>query len=125
MHTHFVAKEKAPLRELMELCDVALSLVHERGQLLKLLRTNSISEERNNIFNAALKRLQYLERVSHEVQLAFRDAMGVEDSGCGVEAVREKKYGALFLDRPPAVGKQRARTVVYQDSEPASHNPPR
>ncbi|MDB5605203.1 MAG: hypothetical protein JWP25_2103 [Bradyrhizobium sp.] len=106
-------KEKAPLRELVELCDVALSLIHERGKLLKLLRANPIGEEPNNVFYAALKRLQYLERISHEVQLAFRNPVSVKDSGGWVEAVREKKLRALFLYSPSAISQQRARTIVY------------
>jgi hypothetical protein len=72
MHTS-IPKKKAPLRELMELCDVALSLIDERGKLLKLLRTNTVRKERAEVFNSRPKRLKNLERISHQVQLAFRN----------------------------------------------------
>ena len=57
-------KEKASLGELVEVCDVALSFIHERTQLFKLLRAYSVCEERNDVFNSTLERLQHLERVS-------------------------------------------------------------
>jgi hypothetical protein len=79
IHFEYGPKEKARLGELVEMCDVALALIHERTQLLKLLRTYSVCEERNNIFNAALKRLKNLERVSDQVRLAFCNPVGVED----------------------------------------------
>jgi hypothetical protein len=88
---------------LMELCDVALTLIHERRELLKLLRADAVSEERHHVFDATLKRLKDLEQVSHEVQLAFRNAMGVEDSAGGVEAVWKQKRRALVPDGPSAV----------------------
>jgi hypothetical protein len=125
MYTHFVAKEEAPLRELIELCGVALSLIHERRQLLKLLRANPAGEERDTTFNTALKRLQYLEGISHEVQLGFRSLASVKCSEGRVEAVRERKLRALFSHRPSAVSQHRARTIVYSDSEAAPHNSPR
>jgi hypothetical protein len=85
----------------------------------KLLRANPIGEEPNNIFNAALKRLQYRERIWHEVQLALGNPVSVKDGGGWVKAVREKKLRALFFYRPSAISQQRARTIVYRDSEPA------
>jgi hypothetical protein len=89
IHFKYDPKEKAPLGELVKLCDVALALVHERGQLLKLLRENPVSEECDHIFNATLKRLKNLERVSHEVQLAFHNPVGVEDGRGGGRWGRE------------------------------------
>ena|ERR1700687_840673 len=123
MHFEYGNKEKAPLEELVELCDVALALIHERGQLLKLLRENSVSEECDHIFNATLKRLKNLERVSHEVQLAFRDAMGVEDSRGRIEAVGKEKRRALVLHGTSAVRQQSAGATRARES--AAHNPPR
>jgi hypothetical protein len=76
MHFEYSPKEKAPLGQLVEMCDVALALIHERGQLLKLLRANPAGKDRNNIFTGTLKRLKNLERVSHQVQLAFRNPVG-------------------------------------------------
>jgi hypothetical protein len=108
MHIYFVAKEKAPLRELIEMCDVALSLVHERGKLLKLLRTNTARDERDDIFNSRLERLKDLERISHQVQLAFRNRVSIEYGRGGIEAVREKKLRAPLLHGPTAVGQQTA-----------------
>lgn len=106
MHMHF--KEKAPLRELIELCDVALSIVHERGKLLKLLRANTVGKERDDVFNSRLKRLKDLERVSHKVQLAFSNSMDVEDCGGRVETIRKEKLGPLVLHGTSAVGQQTA-----------------
>jgi hypothetical protein len=107
MNVHF-EKEKAPLRELIELCDVALALIHERRQLLKLLRADAVGKEGHDIFNATFKRLKNLERVSHQIQLAFRNPVGVEDDRGGVEAVRKEKRRALVLHGPSAVRQQPA-----------------
>lgn len=90
MNVHF-EKEKAPLREPIELCDVALALIHERRQLLKLLRADAVGKEGHDLFSATFKRLKSLERVSHQIQLAFRNPVGVEDDRGGVEAVRKEK----------------------------------
>ena len=43
-------------RKIIELCDVALALIYERGELLKLLRADAVSEERDDVFNATLAR---------------------------------------------------------------------
>src|SRR6266478_5506869 len=72
---------------LIELCDVALALIYERGELLKLLRADAVSEERDDVFNATLKRLKDLGRISHQVQLAFRNSTGVEDGRGRIETV--------------------------------------
>jgi len=125
IHFEYGPKEKAPLGELVELCDVALALIHERGQLLKLLRENPVSEECDHIFNATLKRLKNLERVSHQVQLAFHNPVGVEDGRGGVEAVREEKHRALVLPGPSAIRQQSAGTIMHGDSESAPLDAPR
>jgi hypothetical protein len=124
MNVHF-EKEKAPLRELIELCDVALALIHERRQLLKLLRADAVGKEGHDIFNATFKRLKNLERVSHQIQLAFRNPVGVEDGRGGVEAVRKEKRRALVLHGPSAVCQQPAGAIMHGDSESAAHNAPR
>jgi len=124
MNVHF-EKEKAPLRELIELCDVALALIHERRQLLKLLRADAVGKEGHDIFNATFKRLKNLERVSHQIQLAFRNPVGVEDSRGGVEADRKEKRMALVLHGSSAVRQQPAGAIMHGDSESAAHNAPR
>ena len=100
IHFEYGRKEKAPLGELVEVCDVALALIHERGELLKLLRADAVSEERDDVFNATLKRLKDLKRVSHQVQLAFRNSMGVEDGRGRVEAVGEQSEGLVKIFAP-------------------------
>ena len=118
-------KKKPAEAGLVELYDVALALVHKRGQLFKLLRANAVCEEGNDVFDATLKRLQYLERVSNEVQLALRDLVGIEDGTGGVEAIGKEKLWALLLHGTSAVRKENAGAVMYGDSEPTPHNPPR
>jgi hypothetical protein len=99
IHFEYCPDEKAPLGELVEMCDVALALIHERAQLFKLLRTYSACEERNNIFNATLKRLKDLERISQQVESAFCNPVVVRDGRGGVEAVPEEKPRAIVLQR--------------------------
>jgi hypothetical protein len=70
-----LSKEKVPLGELLDVCDVALALIQERGQIFKLLRADAGSGERNDVFDAAVKRLKVLEEISDQIRLAFRDAM--------------------------------------------------
>ena len=111
MNVHF-EKEKAPLRELVEVCDVALALIHERGHLLKLLRANAVSKECDHIFNATLKRLKNLESVSLQVQLALHNPVGVEDGRGGIEAIGE----ALVLPSPSAK-RQRSTGAIIQTSD--------
>jgi len=102
---------------LIGLCDVALALIHERVELLKLLRADAVSEERDDAFNATLKRLKDLERVSHQVQLALRNPMGVADSTGGIEAVWEQKRRAFVLHSPSTVRQQSAGAIVHGDCE--------
>jgi uncharacterized protein with von Willebrand factor type A (vWA) domain len=123
VHMHIHSKEKAPRRELVELCDVALSLVDERGKLLKLLRTNTVRKERADVFNSRLKRLKDLERISHQVQLAFRTPVRIEDGRGGIEAIREEELRALVLHGASAVGQQSAGPIVHGDGRPSPHNP--
>lgn len=98
----YAPKERAPLGELVKMCDVALALVQERRELFKFLRMNAVSAERSEIFHAALKRLQDLEQISDQLQLAFRDAVS-GDSADGIEHVWEKQGWTLFPDGSPAV----------------------
>ena len=115
MNIHFEygpKEEKAPLGELVELCDVALALIHERGHLLKLLRANAVSKECDHIFNATLKRLKNLESVSLQVQLALHNPVGVEDGRGGIEAIGE----ALVLPSPSAK-RQRSTGAIIQTSD--------
>ena len=109
IHFEYGPKEKAPLGELVELCDVALALIHERGQLLKLLRENPVSEECDHIFNATLKRLKNLERASHQVQLAFHNPVAVEDGRGGVG---EEKHRLSSFPVPPQYAQQSAGTIT-------------
>jgi hypothetical protein len=103
IHSEYGLKEKAPLGELVEVCDVALSFIHDRTQLFKLLRAYSVCEERNDVFNSTLKRLQYLERVSHQIQLALRDAMSVKDCAGGIKHVRKNQGRTFIAGGAPAV----------------------
>jgi hypothetical protein len=100
-------KGKASLGELVEACDIALFFIHERTQLFKLLRAYSVCEEFNDIFNSSLERLQGLERVSDQIQLALRDVMSVKD-GAGGKPVRKNQGRAFVSDGAPAV-RDRAR----------------
>ena len=95
-------KEKASLGELVEVCDVALSFIHERTQLFKLLRAYSVCEEPNDVFNSTLERLQHLEQVSDQIQFALRDAMSVRDCAGGM-TVRKNQGSAFIRDGAPAV----------------------
>jgi hypothetical protein len=96
-------KEKASLGELVEVCDVALSFIHERTQLFKLLRAYSVCEEFNDIFNSSLERLQDLDRVSDQIQLALRDVMSVKDGAGGIKPIRKNQGRAFIPDGEPAV----------------------
>ena len=95
-------KEKAPLGELIEVCDVALALIHERTQLFKLIRAYSVCEECKDVFNSTLERLQHLEQVSDQIQFALRDAMSVRDCAGGM-TVRKNQGRAFIRDGAPAV----------------------
>ena len=117
------AQKKKPAEAAsIELYTVALALVHERGELLKLLRDNAVLKESDAIFNAALKRLQDLEEVSHEVQLALCNVVSVKNVGGEIKTIGKEKLGAVVLHRPPAVHKQGARAAVYGDGKPTPHN---
>jgi hypothetical protein len=122
LNVHF-EKEKAPLRELIELCDVALALIRERRQLLKLLRADAVGKEGHDIFNATFKRLKNLERVSHQIRLAFRNPVGVEDDRGRLKAFGKRSAGVLH--GPSAVRQQPAGAIMHGDSESAAHNAPR
>src|SRR5260370_25747328 len=102
IHVEYGRKEKAPLGELVEVCDVALALIHERAELFKLLRANAVSEERDNVFNSTLERLQHLERVSDQIQLALHDAMSVNDCAGGIKPARINPGRAFIPRRAPA-----------------------
>jgi hypothetical protein len=102
-HFEYGPKEKAPLGERVEVCDIALSLVHERTQLFKLLRAYSVCEELNEVFDSTLERLQDLERVSDQIQLALRDVMSVKDGAGAIKPVRKNQGRAFIPDGAPAV----------------------
>jgi hypothetical protein len=122
IHFEYGPNEKASLRKLVGLCDVALALIRERRQLLKLLRENPGSEKRNNVVSATLERLQDLEQVSHLIQLAFRDPVGNKDGGGAVEAVGEDERGTLVLHSAPAIPQQSAGPIMHRDGESTAHN---
>ena len=102
IHFEYGSKEKASLGDLIEACDVALALIDERTQLLKLLRAYSVCEEPNDVFNSTLERLQHLEQVSDQIQFALRDAMSVRDCAGGM-TVRKNQGRAFIRDGAPAV----------------------
>ena len=68
------------------------------------MRADAVSEERDHILNATVERLQHLERISHQVQLAFRNPMSIEDSAGGIEAIRERPQ-YVFVSREVEGGK--------------------
>jgi len=88
---HF-EKEKSSLRELIELCDVALALIHERRQLLKLLRQMP-SVRKATTFQCHFQTPEEPGAGLAPIQLAFRNPVGVEDDRGGVEAVRKESAG--------------------------------
>src|SRR3984893_4361278 len=102
IHFEYGSKEKAPLGDLIEACDVALALIDERTQLFKLLRAYSVCEEPNYFFKSPLQRLQLLEQVSDQIQFALRDAMSVRDRAGGM-TVRKNQGRAFIRAGAPAV----------------------
>ena len=101
MHCEHGPKEKASLGELVEVCDVALSFIQERTQLFKLLRAYSVCEDPNDIFNSTLDRLQRLERVSDQIQLALRDVMSVKMVQAEINPFVKIKAGLSSLTVSP------------------------
>ena len=99
MHFEYGRKEKAHLRDRIQLCDAALALIDEQRQLLKLLRANPVSEYGNRAFNAPLKRLMDLERVSHDVGLAFRRRVAIEHGRGGSPPALFAAYAVNALQR--------------------------
>ena len=99
MHFEYGRKEKAHLRDRIQLCDAALALIDEQRQLLKLLRANPVSEYGNKAFNAPLKRLMDLERVSHDVGLAFRGRVAIEHGRGGSPPALFAAYAVNALQR--------------------------
>jgi hypothetical protein len=89
-------KDTASLGELLNVCNVALALIHERGQLFKLLRETPISEERNDTVNTALKQLQHLERVSNQIAFALCDVMGIKDGAGKIGTMAKSSAGLSF-----------------------------
>jgi hypothetical protein len=60
-----------------------------------------------------------LERISHQVQLAFRNAMGVEDGRGGIEAVGNKSAGLSSLTvRPQWAGRVPERSYTGMAKRP-------
>jgi hypothetical protein len=110
IHSALLSKEKAPLGELIDVYNVALSLIQERGQIFKLLRADAASEERNDVFDAAVKRLKDLEGISDQVHLAFRDAMPAPRA----------RVVSLELARSPAI----AGIIRRMRGEPAGSRRP-
>jgi hypothetical protein len=90
-----LSKETASLGELLDVCNVALALIHERGQLFKLLKETPVGEERNDTVNTALKSLQHLERVSNQIEFALCDVMGIKD-GAGRKGTTAKSARLPF-----------------------------
>jgi hypothetical protein len=89
-------KDTASLGELLNVCNVALALIHERGQLFKLLRETPIGEERNDTVNTALKKLQHLERVSSQIEFALCDVMGIKDGAGKIGTMAKNSAGLSF-----------------------------
>jgi hypothetical protein len=89
-------KDTASLGELLNVFNVALALIHERGQLFKLLRETPIGEERNDTVNTALKKLQHLERVSNQIEFALCDVMGIKDGAGKIGIMAKTSAGLSF-----------------------------
>jgi hypothetical protein len=110
IHAVLLSKEEAPLGELIDVCNVALALIQERGQIVKSLRADAASEERNDVFDAAVKRLKELEGISIQVHLAIRDAMPAPQA----------RVVSLELARSPAI----AGIIRRMRGEPAGSRRP-
>jgi hypothetical protein len=91
-----LSKETASLGELLDVCNVALALIHERGQLFKLLKETPVGEERNDTVNTALKRLQHLERVSNQIEFVLCDVMGIKDGAGRIGTTAKSRAGLSF-----------------------------
>ena len=98
----------------------ALSLVHERGELLKLERRHVLGEKSDNVLDAAFMRRERVMWIVHQEQFALDDAMRVEDRAARIEAVGEDQRGAFVFHCAPAVGDQRAGAIMDRDREPAA-----
>src|ERR1700722_15170734 len=100
----------------------ALSLVHERGELLKLKRRHVLGEKGDDVLDAALMRREHLKRIADKEQVALDDAVRVEDRNARIEAVGEKQERALVLHGSSAVGKQDTGRVMNGNGEPSAHD---
>ena len=86
----------------------ALSLIHERGELLKLQRRHVLGEKGDDVLDPAFMRREHLKRIADKEQIALGDAVSVEDCDARIEAVGEEQERALVFDGAPAVGDQDA-----------------
>jgi hypothetical protein len=91
----FSSKETACVGDLLNVCDGALALIHERCRLFEVLRATPIGEEREDTLNAALEKLHHLERVSNQIEVALCDVMRLADSAGGIGA-RGKRSAELL-----------------------------
>jgi hypothetical protein len=95
-----LSKETVSLGELLCVCNVALALIHERGQLFKLLKENPVGEEPNDTIDTALKRLQDLQRVSNQIEFALCDVMGIKDGAGRIGTMAKSSAGSLSAQAP-------------------------
>ena len=93
---------KAPVGESIDVCDVALAFIHERTQLLKLLRAHSACEEPNDVFNSIRERLERLEQVSEHIQFALHDVMFAGDRLGEMKSARKNQGRAYSREAAPA-----------------------
>ena len=100
----------------------ALSLVHQCGELLKLKRRHVLGEKGDDVLDAALMCREHLKRIADKEQVAFDDAVRVEDRDARIEAVGEEQKGALVFHRSAAIGEQRARRIVDRNGESSAHD---
>jgi hypothetical protein len=95
-----LSKETVSLGEVLCVFNVALALIHERGQLFKLL---------NDTIDTALKRLQDLQRVSNQIAFALCDVMGIKDAAGRIETMAKISTGLSFSTGTFSVHPDRGR----------------
>ncbi len=99
IHFEYGRKEKAPLGELVEVCDVALALIHERAELFKLLRANAVSEAGLNPFGkvkAGLSSLTVRPQYARSVGPGYRLSQLTADISSSVEGVVFAEESELY-----------------------------
>src|SRR5438552_1243982 len=96
----------------------ALSFIKQGHQHFQLVRRDSLGEETHGIGDAILHGPQYVQRVAHNVELAFGHLVRVEDEVVWLGAVGEDELRALLLHRTSAVRDQLSLSIVERERQP-------